>query len=143
RRAGFQPVDDFGRFGLEAFRDLILAPFLLDARTHLIEIAFARRLDARDLEPDVAAPSQLDRLILDARVGAKRVSEHVDAGWQAGDLLAFWVATLTVDRLDRARGQIEFLRHLGQTQAGGALVLDLVVARGELAPGTVGCDRLL
>src|SRR5205807_5027761 len=68
-------------------------------------------------------------------------ADHIDAG-QGGDLIAVGIAALAVDRLDRAGGEPELLRHFGQPQAGGTLVLDLVVAGGKIAPRLLGRDRL-
>src|SRR4029077_15964147 len=109
RGATLELVDNFGGFGLEAFGDLILAPFLLDTATLLLERALARGLHVHDLEPDVAASRHLDGLVLDAHVGAERRAGHVDAR-QAGDLIAAGIAALPVDCLDGAGGEPELLR---------------------------------
>src|SRR5439155_5362311 len=50
RASCLELVDDLGSLRPETLGDLILVPFLLDARAHLVEVALTRRLDTRDLE---------------------------------------------------------------------------------------------
>src|SRR2546426_71894 len=91
--------------------DLIVAPAPLDPVFHLGEAALARRGDARDLVPGVAAAGQLHGVVLDADVGGKNIGQQVDAGREKHPG-ALRVTTGAVDRLDGERMQAELLRDL-------------------------------
>src|SRR3984893_11055346 len=64
----FQLVEALGRLGLEPGGDLVVAPLRLDLAFHLVERALARRRDAGDVVPDIAAVG-FQRIVVDADVG--------------------------------------------------------------------------
>ena len=125
-------VGHLGRLRAQALGDLVVAPALLDLRAHVVEAALARGRDAGHVEPDIAAARNLQRLGVDADVGARtprRSHRRRSAGRRPSC------------RRDRARsgrsprmvtgGEAELLRDLGKAQPAAALVLDLVVARRQ------------
>ena len=141
RRAGFELVQDFGRLGVETGRDFLLAPARLDLILHLLERALARWRYADDVVPDVAV-LHLQRVALDADVGAERPGQQpLRIGKVHGR--ARRVAAGAVDRLDRARRQLEICGGLGQRLAFGARILDLVVDVEDLGLGARSRQLLL
>ena len=135
RRSGLELVQDFGRLGLQARRDLLLAPARLDLLLDLVERAIARRGDAGDLEPHIAA-IELQRIALGADFGGKcRRQQPLRIGH--GDGQAGGRAPGPVDGLDRARRELERLGGFGQRLAVGAGVLDLVVELEDVGLGAL------
>ena len=126
--------------GLHLVRGLLLLPARLHLGLDLLEGAVAGLGDAEHLEPDEAVEAELHRVVLDADVGLEGGRQHLVLAGEGGDLRALGVAAGAVDRVDGLDRQAELGADLGQGLAGGALVLDLVVAVEQVALGAVGGD---
>src|SRR5439155_19532489 len=120
-------LDTFYRLSGTPLGYLIYAPACLDLILHFVEGALARRRDGDHVVPDVAAARQLQRRIVDADLGGERAGDDVGTDGKIRNRLAVRCAAGTVGGIDRARGQIQFLRDLVEMRAGSALILDLVV----------------
>ena len=135
RGAGLELAEHVVGLGLQALGDLVVAPARFDLVLHLVERALARRRDAGDVEPEIAAVRQLQRIVVDPDVAGKRCGDHVRGLRQVGDRFAVRAAAGAVDRFDDARVEAEFLGGLGERGAGRALVLELVAQIAELGLG--------
>ncbi len=96
RRASLELVEHFAGLSLAAVGDLVVAPARLDLVLDLVERAIARRRDAGDVEPDIAA-FDLQRVVLDTRLGREGGGQQALRVGQVGDRLAGWVAAGAVD----------------------------------------------
>ncbi len=106
--------------------DLVVAPLRLDLALHLVESALARRRDAGDVVPDIAAVG-LERIVVDADVGGEGGVDHFGGVGKVLGRLAGGIAAGAVDRVVGDDGQLQFLRRFLQRSAAGAGLLDLVV----------------
>jgi hypothetical protein len=106
-------LDHLGRLGAQAAADLVVAPACLDLILDLVDRAFARRRDAENVEPDIAA-AELDRIVVDADVAGEGLRDDVEALRNAGNRLpvrradrstasmvtefspSFWAASITL-----------------------------------------------
>ncbi len=129
--------------GRQLLCDFVRAPGRLDAPAHVGEGQLPRRLDARYLEPGVAAVRRADHVRVGADVGGERRLEQGRPVDDALDRLVRLVAALRVDRVDRPGLEAGCGRRLAQGLAGGALLLDLVAQARRLCFGADDGDLVL
>ena len=73
-------------------------------------------------------PRRLDRVVLDADLGAEDAVEQSGDSWAiAGHRIAIRTAAGAVDHVDCLNGETDLLCDIREGSAGAALVLDLVV----------------
>ena len=101
------------RFCLQALADLVVTPARGHLVFHFIERAFTRRRYAGDVEIEITATRQLQRLSVDANIAGKGGVDHVRILRQPGDGLAVGRAPGAVDRLNVDRLETKFLGGLG------------------------------
>ena len=110
----------------------------LDLALDLVERSVARRRNAGDVVPDVAAVGR-DRVVVDADVGGKGGVNHFRGVGKIGDRIAGGIAAGAVDVEGRHR-ELRLLRRVFERTAAGARVFDLVVQTQHLGLGALGRD---
>ncbi len=91
RRAAFKLVEKIDRLVLDDGGDLVIAPMLFDVGFDVVIGAFLRRRNGGDVVPDIAAIG-VDRIVVDADVGAEGRVDHLHAVRNIGGRLVVGVA---------------------------------------------------
>ena len=124
----------------QALGDLILAPPGGDLIAHLVEVLFARSVDAGHVVPDIAGAGA-QGLVVDADIGGEGGFHHRVLLGDV-DRVAGLVEAAGIHGRDLDQGQALLLGDISQRLGAGAQILDLVVDPLDLPLGALHGEAL-